>query len=497
MLASIRITSLFIVLNGLLSIATNEKTPKIVIVGAGASGISAAVKLLENGYDDIVVLEAENRIGGRVYSIPFGKGFVDLGAQWCQGEKGNIVYEMVKDNFEFVDNGIGPDNSLVFTSDGKLVDQKKFGKLMNLSISIAEGRENQEKFNKSLGEFFELNYWNGFKDKDFEDVDKELADQVIDLCQRGMNSLYASESWFDVSSKFMSSNGAEGSQQLTWKEHGFKIVFDYLTKKLPDPSKAIPVDDKIELNKEVTNIDWSSNEAVVRCADGTEYRADHVIVTVSLGFLKQHHRTLFTPQLPQKKVTAIETTGYGTLGKLFLEFENPFWPADIKEWAQYVFLWKKEDKDSLRGTKREWLTEVYGFGKQIAQPNIIGAYTAGKFIKQFEEISDEQLIDDCMWLLEKFLGRTLPRPINMRRNRWMTSKYFLGSYSYGSMKAQANNVSLHNDLGETLSSSGNKPVLLVSGEATDEFNSGYVHGAVMSGFRSASDILDYYKSNQH
>lgn len=55
---------------------------KIIIVGAGISGISAAAKLLENGFKNLVVLEAENRIGGRVNTIPFANSTVDLGAQW-------------------------------------------------------------------------------------------------------------------------------------------------------------------------------------------------------------------------------------------------------------------------------------------------------------------------------------------------------------------------------------------------------------------------------
>ena len=57
-------------------------TPKIVIIGAGASGIAAASRLLENGYSDVTILEAENRIGGRICSVEFGGTLVDIGGQW-------------------------------------------------------------------------------------------------------------------------------------------------------------------------------------------------------------------------------------------------------------------------------------------------------------------------------------------------------------------------------------------------------------------------------
>lgn len=270
-----------------------------------------------------------------------------------------------------------------------------------------------------------------------------------------------------------------------------------MQKKLPDPTKALNFENKIHFNQEVTNIDWTSNEAVVKCADGSEYRADHVIATVSLGYLKKNHLTLFTPHLPEKKINAIENTGFGTLGKIFLEFEKPFWSTDIDDWAGYLFLWKQEDKDNIIGTEKEWLLDVTDFIREDAQPNLLGGHVAGKRLKQFEEISDSQLIDDCMWLFEKFLGKTLPRPINMRRSRWLTNKYFLGSYSFASMETQAQNVTVTKDLAEALSNEDGKPILLISGEATDEINFGYVHGAVASGWRAADEILDYYRSIQH
>lgn len=55
---------------------------RIIIIGAGASGIAAATKLFENGYKNILILEAENRIGGRINTIPFASNVVDMGAQW-------------------------------------------------------------------------------------------------------------------------------------------------------------------------------------------------------------------------------------------------------------------------------------------------------------------------------------------------------------------------------------------------------------------------------
>lgn len=55
---------------------------KIVIVGAGAAGIAAATKLLSHGFRNILILEAENRLGGRVNTVAFGENVLDMGAQW-------------------------------------------------------------------------------------------------------------------------------------------------------------------------------------------------------------------------------------------------------------------------------------------------------------------------------------------------------------------------------------------------------------------------------
>lgn len=55
---------------------------RIIVIGAGIAGISCATKLIESGFKNIRILEAENRLGGRVNTIPFGSNVLDMGAQW-------------------------------------------------------------------------------------------------------------------------------------------------------------------------------------------------------------------------------------------------------------------------------------------------------------------------------------------------------------------------------------------------------------------------------
>jgi monoamine oxidase len=128
---------------------------KIVIVGAGLSGISAAAKLLENGFEDIVILEAENRIGGRIHSIDYGTGKIDLGGQWIHGEENNSIFEMVKDNFDLGTTAFEEYEENYSRSDGSTPDQDQCARLTELSEKILERSFSEmREFNGSLGDFF-------------------------------------------------------------------------------------------------------------------------------------------------------------------------------------------------------------------------------------------------------------------------------------------------------------------------------------------------------
>jgi heterodisulfide reductase subunit A-like polyferredoxin len=57
----------------LLLLHISKMSAQVIIIGSGMAGLSAAKKLIENGITDILVLEGQNRIGGRTYTVPFGK----------------------------------------------------------------------------------------------------------------------------------------------------------------------------------------------------------------------------------------------------------------------------------------------------------------------------------------------------------------------------------------------------------------------------------------
>lgn len=65
--------TLFILIVSCVTLAFCDKNAKIVIVGAGAAGTAAASRLLENGFTNVTILEAQDRIGGRVFTTKIGK----------------------------------------------------------------------------------------------------------------------------------------------------------------------------------------------------------------------------------------------------------------------------------------------------------------------------------------------------------------------------------------------------------------------------------------
>ena len=57
------------------------KSARIVIVGAGISGLAAAVTLFQEDFKNISILEAKNRVGGRIHSITTGTSSVQATLQ--------------------------------------------------------------------------------------------------------------------------------------------------------------------------------------------------------------------------------------------------------------------------------------------------------------------------------------------------------------------------------------------------------------------------------
>ncbi|XP_037045061.1 protein anon-37Cs-like [Bradysia coprophila] len=461
---------------------------RAIIVGAGLAGYSAAAKLLENEFDDILVLEAENRTGGRVHTVPLHGDRIDMGAQWLHGQGGNIIYEMIGTNFTFGDSTFENATYYFSQSNGVPENQNQINQLALLSEEIMDVVYDPNYFG-TFGSFFVNRYWAQLRATAYNSIPWRLCLQVQNFFHTYINNYFGTESWFDISIEVYSThNDTTGSQWVTWRNEGFSTVFEFLSRKRPDPAYHLDVESKILLNKEVENIDWDGDVINLHCTDDTTYSADYVIFTGSLGVLKHRHDTLFTPELPDRKISAIEHSEYGSLEKIFLEFSAPFWDTS-ENFAQFSILWTQEDVMELLGTPQEWLINIAYFRRVDAFPNLLGTFFIGARIPDFDSFNETRIITDCQWLLSRITRQTVPQPINVLRSDWITQRNFRGSYSVFTMNSAHHGAS-PSVLAEPVHDSNGRPRIFFAGEHTSAEFSGYSNGAVETGYRAAEEVLE-------
>ncbi|XP_039435650.1 spermine oxidase-like isoform X1 [Culex pipiens pallens] len=466
---------------------------KIIIIGAGAAGIASAARLYKKGFQNLEILEATNRIGGRIQTIPFGANVVDLGGQWCHGEKGNVVYQLAGP-LGLLESSIVSDDNVILRSNGELVPQDIADRMMAVSEKIMESKE-IERYTGTLGQYFTERFMKAMELPKNRDIDEELVQKFLAYFHNEQRGFIAIDSWYDLTAAGSAADEeCEGDQELSWKGKGYRSVLDLLLRRHPAQNDVpIPVEKFTKFNKFVTNISWYNGPdrpLVVTCADGTQHEAAHVIVTSSIGVLKENLRTMFTPQLPMAKQKAIKGIYLGTVNKIIMEFGKPFWKS-----LGNVFglMWEHEDLEQLRHSKFAWTEGVSMFLKVDRQPNLLVAWMIGTEGRQAEQLPDKEIVDGMMFLLKKFFkNKVVERPIRMIRSKWSSDKNFRGSYSSRSLTTEALKTG-HDKMAVPVKNSDGKPVLMFAGEATSEEYFGTVHGAIASGWREADRIVEYYE----
>lgn len=149
----------------------------------------------------------------------------------------------------------------------------------------------------------------------------------------------------------------------------------------------------------------------VVCENNNVYYADHVICTVPLGVLKEKADTMFSPKLPDFKLESIDHLLFGTVDKIFLEYERPFLNADISE---VMFLWETSasgdvDEEDVEYLKENWYKKIYSFSK-VTDTLLLG-WISGRAAEYMETISHEEVADKCTEILRRFLkDPCVPKP---------------------------------------------------------------------------------------
>uniref|UniRef100_A0A182LXX6 Amine oxidase domain-containing protein n=1 Tax=Anopheles culicifacies TaxID=139723 RepID=A0A182LXX6_9DIPT len=479
--------------------------PSVLIVGAGGAGIAAATRLLERGFRNLTILEAENRIGGRIHSVRRGTNVLDYGAQWVHGKENNFIYDMAS-QYGLIEIEQHKENELYYKSSGEPVRKEESDRVINTLYTLLEDVQSLQTFSGSLGAYYDKVFFDAVRDGKFAGVDKRTCYQLYQFFIKYHNTYNATDTLHEVSGAgLLEFEDNQDEFLINWKNRGFHTLLDLLMRKLPEQTgPPIPVEEYIKFNHVVKSIKWNGtsnrpenlhNRVAVTCVNGVTFTATHLILTVSLGVLQDMHTAWFDPPLPDPKRNAIEGLYIGTINKMFLEFEEPFWPQD-NTWHGFGLLWEPNDLEQLRNDARQWLKSVCAFFVPDRTERLLVAWIYGHDARVMEALPEQAVIDGLMYLLRKFLPH-FPVPDSPRwfsRSRWYSNPHFRGSYSSRSMRSDAMRATAA-ELAEPLTAVRDRsiPIVQFAGEASHPQFYSTVQGAVASGWREADRLIDLYR----
>lgn len=422
------------------------KRRRVVVIGAGLSGLAAARELQRNAAE-VIVLEARNRIGGRIHTSTRWKAMpLDMGASWIHGQKGNPITALA-DAAGAARVETFYDRAQIYRGNGKPFSAHDYSRLKGISKSIStalRGAKNETQDRSILKALEPLMTKYRSNKEDMELVQYILRTEYEQEYAGSVESLSAH--WFDDDKSF------DGTDALFLK--GFSVITDYLAAGL-----------ETMLSQTVKAITWSDTGVRVETENET-FIADHAVITLPLGVLKTDSVS-FDPTLPDEKLQAISKLGMGVLNKCYLRFDHVFWARDV-DWLGLACMERAE--------WHEWVS----FQRAAGMPVLLG-FTAGNKAREIESWPDERILESAMHRLRTMFGEKIPDPIDYQISRWSSDPYARGAYSY-------NALGVDPEMRDALM----KPIsnrLFFAGEATSRYYFGTTHGAYLSGMRAAEAIL--------
>lgn len=400
-----------------------------IVVGAGAAGLAAARELASSGLR-VVILEARNRVGGRIHTLP-GPAPLELGAEFLHGKnRFGLDFE------EFI-----PEHQ--WFRSGHLV------RLDNYRQSL---QEVIEKLPSLLA-----------PDKSFAAAMKGRAMDSIDPAKRELARSFV-EGFNGADAEQISSHSiAFPDDKLVRPKEGY----DSLIQKLVSP--LVPV----HFGCVVHRIQWKRGQVqiMVHSPKGRmSYEAENVVLTLPVRWLQTTRRITFAPEIPEKSEQA-RAVASATVIKMILKMKEDFW--EEQNWKGLGFVHSRELDFQT------W----WGSGSNSAP--LLTAWSAAASARRWIGMDPRHLIRSALLNLETWSGI----PINRLRNAleswhfhdWNSDPFSLGAYSFivpGGMGAQSGLAAPIED------------TLFFAGEATASAEEiGTVSGAVESGLRAAREVV--------
>lgn len=422
-----------------------QRKKRVVVIGAGLAGLAAAKELQVQGHE-VLVVEARDRIGGRVWTSKQWKDLpLDLGASWIHGVKGNPLTGLA-DEIKAQRLVTSYDRAATYNTSGKRLtdqDEERLDQLRSRLYKAIERAQRQDD-DVSLRQAIEP-IVRGFA-KDSEErrfADFVLSSEIEQEYSGSASKLSAH--WFDEADTF-------GGDDALFAG-GFSTIPEFLAEGL-----------NIQLGQIVREVRWGNPPASVITKD-SEFEADCVLVTLPLGVL-QAATVTFTPDLSGGKREAIRNLGMGVLNKCYLLFSEPFWPKDI-DWLEYI--------PAEHGAWSEWVS----FSRTASKPVLLG-FNAADRGREIEALSDEKIVASALETLRTIFGERIPKPTAYQVTRWAKDPFALGSYSFNAVGSTPN---MRKALAAPLEGR-----VFFAGEAAHPAYFATAHGAYLSGLRAAIEI---------
>ena len=348
----------------------------IAVVGAGAAGIGAGLRLAEAGAD-FAIVEARARIGGRAYSDTGFPAAFDLGCSWLwQGSRNPWVAHAGRLGFELVPDDHAP---RLYFGDRPAVEEDVMAYKAARTAAFAAVEADREE--RAVGEA------------------ASLSGPFARLLENSLGPWMMGAETAEVSTAEW--GGAESRETDLLVPAGLGTLVS-----------AVGRDLAVELETPVTAVDWSDRPVRLETPKG-RLTAEKVIVTVPLGVLAAGG-IRFTPALPDPVQTALEGLPMGLLAKVAYAFDR-----DV-----FGFAGTTHVMDAAATEQHPlWIAAPHG------APMAMGLY-GGELAWALEEAGEGAALDWGLGALAEVFGSDIRNHVTRSRaSRWGSDPWALGSYS--------------------------------------------------------------------